>query len=224
MGKTIFVSHTSLDSEMAQILKRSIEETFVNNVAVFASSIDLGEIWLPRIQAELATAEISLFLMTPNSLARSWVWFEMGAVWRRHEAGEMLLIPVCYDISVEQLPRPLGDTQAIRLEKAEDVHTLHTRIIDFLKKSSVHGRITKPRARAAFKRLGEAYTQPVAVSETPLEDYQKAVLAALTHLAEQGSLPIQAFDVFEQYGVIDLQTMRVLQETTFTTLRRKDRS
>ena len=55
MRKTIFISHASRDSEMAQILKESIEATFVNNVAVFAASIDLGEIWLPRIQAEFST-------------------------------------------------------------------------------------------------------------------------------------------------------------------------
>ncbi len=223
MGKTIFVSHASHDSEMAQILKESIEATFVNNVAVFAASIDLGESWLPRIQAELATAEISLFLMTPNSLERPWVWFEMGAVWRRHEAGEMLLIPVCYDISVEQLPRPLSDTQAIRLERAEDVRTLHTRIINFLK-PSVQGKITLQRARAAFRRLGAAYKQPVAASRTPLQDYQQAVLEALTRLAQQGSLPVQAFNIFEQYGAIDLQTMMALQDKTFTALRGKNKS
>ncbi len=223
MHKTIFISHASRDSEIAQILKVSIEDTFANNVIVFASSIDLGEIWLPRIQAELAAAEISLFLMTPNSLERPWVWFEMGAVWRRHEGNEMLLIPVCYDISVEQLPRPLSDTQAIRLERAEDVRTLHTRIIDFLK-HSVRGKITLQRARAAFRRLSAAYIQPAAASRTPLQDYQQAVLEALTHLAQQGSLPVQAFNIFEQYGIIDLQTMIALQDTAFTTLRRKDKS
>jgi len=122
----IFISHTATDQPIADILKAEIDRVFANGVDVFASSI-LGTIkpgtdWLSEVKDNLEKAKVVVVLITPVSINRPWIWFEVGASWFRMLEGSGRIYPLCSpEIDFQDLPQPLNRLQALSLGKAEDV-------------------------------------------------------------------------------------------------------
>lgn len=122
----IFISHTATDQPIADILKAEIDRVFANGVDVFASSI-LGTIkpgadWLNEVKDNLEKAKVVVVLITPVSINRPWIWFEVGASWFRMLEGSGRIYPLCDpEIDFQDLPQPLNRLQALSLGKAEDV-------------------------------------------------------------------------------------------------------
>jgi hypothetical protein len=68
----------------------------------------------------LLRASAGIFLLSPVSLKRPWINFELGALWMRNVAAkqrrenEMPLIPICHSgLEIKSLPMPISQLNAV---------------------------------------------------------------------------------------------------------------
>jgi hypothetical protein len=133
--QVIFFSHASTDKTVAHILKQEIEAVFGDGVEVFVSSIpgsiEPGSDWLDGIQKKLNDATIVIVLITPISIHRPWIWFEIGASWLKMIEKERNIYPLCApEIDLGTLPEPLSRLQASSLGKTEDIKSFFKSLRD----------------------------------------------------------------------------------------------
>ena len=87
----VFISHTKTDYAIANILNAEIKRVFANDVQVFASSVPgtvkPGADWLNEVEENLDKAKAVIVLITPISINRPWIWFEIGASWSKTLMG-----------------------------------------------------------------------------------------------------------------------------------------
>jgi len=121
----IFLSHATLDKDMAGLLKAELERR-IPGIDIFLSSdptdLPAGVKWPKEIQDVLQRSGVIMLLATKRGLARTWVWFEVGCGWflpgRR-------IIPLCIgDIRKNSLPPPLSDLMALNCDEEVDLQTL----------------------------------------------------------------------------------------------------
>ena len=124
MASLIFLSHIHEETLLAQIIQRAIEDEFSGFVDVFVSSdgrtIPPGANFLKRIEDGLINCVGAIYLISPFSVKRNWINFELGAVWIRNSLSikssgpEIPAIPICHSgITPSQLPMPLTNLNAI---------------------------------------------------------------------------------------------------------------
>ena len=81
----LFISHASSDGEFANAVKQEVEKVFANGISVFCTSspgaISVGSDWLSNIEEKLGVAKAVIAIVTPVSIERPWLWFEIGATW-----------------------------------------------------------------------------------------------------------------------------------------------
>jgi hypothetical protein len=115
-------------------VKQEIEKVFANGVNVFCTSspgaIPVGKDWLSDIEEKLAVAQAIVAIVTPVSIERPWLWFEVGATWAKGRAGECRIYPLCAaEIELSSLPSPLDRLQALSMGKAADLKLLFEALI-----------------------------------------------------------------------------------------------
>ena len=70
-------------------------------------------------------------LITPVSVNRPWIWFEVGASWSKMVANQRRIYPLCVpEVDKAQLPEPLGRLQALSLGKAAETREFFQALID----------------------------------------------------------------------------------------------
>lgn len=131
----IFVSHAATDKPIAEILKAEINRVFANGVYVFASSVPgvmkPGSDWLNSVKENLDKAKAVVVLITPVSINRPWIWFEVGASWFKMTEGKGKIYPLCApEIEFSELPEPLSRLQALSLGKAEHIKLFFQTLCD----------------------------------------------------------------------------------------------
>lgn len=131
----IFVSHAATDKPIAEILKAEIDRVFANGVYVFASSVPglmkPGSDWLNSVKENLDKAKAVVVLITPVSINRPWIWFEVGASWSKMIEGKGRIYPLCApEIKFSELPEPLSRLQALSLGKAEHIKLFFQALCD----------------------------------------------------------------------------------------------
>jgi hypothetical protein len=154
----VFISHASTDAEFANAIKHEIEKVFANGVSVFSTSspgtIAVGSDWLAEIEKRLESAKAVVAVVTPVSIERPWLWFEIGATWAKGRTDQTRIYPLCVpEVDMADLPAPLDRLQALSLGKAADVKLFFQQLIEqfgFGKLASVRptniiGRIPKYR-------------------------------------------------------------------------------
>jgi len=128
----IFISHIHEEKDLAILIKQAIEEEFSGFVDVFVSSdgtsIPAGSNFLKRIEDGLVNCIGALFLISPVSVKRNWINFELGAVWIRNaisirsEGDEIPALPLCHsNMTPSDLPQPIGNLNAIVANKASQL-------------------------------------------------------------------------------------------------------
>lgn len=129
MTKQIFLSHIHEEKELAILIKEAIEEEFSGFIEVFVSSdgtsIPAGSNFLKRIEDGLVNCIGAIYLISPISVKRNWINFELGAVWIRNainirnEKDEVPTLPFCHsDMAPSNLPQPIGNLNAISANQA----------------------------------------------------------------------------------------------------------
>lgn len=131
----IFISYAATDKPIANILKSEIDRVFANGVYVFASSVPgvmrPGSDWLQSIKENLDKAKAVVVLITPVSINRPWIWFEVGASWSKMSEGQGRIYPLCApEIEFSELPEPLNRLQALSLGKAEHIKLFFQALCD----------------------------------------------------------------------------------------------
>jgi hypothetical protein len=132
---TIFISHATSDAEFAVVIQREIEKVFANGVTVFCTSspgaIAAGGDWLHEIEQKLNSAHAVIAIVTPVSIERPWLWFEVGATWSKGRQGDCRIYPLCTkEIVLSDLPAPLNRLQALSLARAVDLKLLFESLIE----------------------------------------------------------------------------------------------
>ena len=122
----LFLSHASSDEPIAKVLQDALQEVFAGGVGIFVSSVPgnirPGDPWFERIHEALQTSSAAAVLVTPTSMQRPWVWFEIGALWERRERGDVRMYPLCVrEVPKADLPEPLRRLQALSLGEPDDV-------------------------------------------------------------------------------------------------------
>jgi hypothetical protein len=131
---TLFISHAASDAEFANAVKQEIEKVFANGVNVFCTSspgaIPVGKDWLSDVEEKLGVAQAIIVIITPVSIERPWVWFEVGATWAKGRTGECRIYPLCAaEIDLSNVPSPLDRLQALSIGKAADLKLLFEALI-----------------------------------------------------------------------------------------------
>ena len=131
----IFISHAATDEPIANVLKAEVDRVFANGVYVFASSVPgvmtPSSDWLNSIKENLDKAKAVVVLVTPTSINRPWIWFEVGASWSKMSDGQGTIYPLCApEIEFSELPEPLNRLQALSLGKAEHIKLFFQTLCD----------------------------------------------------------------------------------------------
>lgn len=150
----LFISHASSDGQFATVLKAEIEKVFADGVNVFCTSspgaILASQDWLSNIEEKLDTAQAVIVIITPVSVERPWLWFEVGASWLRARKAQTAIYPLCApEIDLSDLPSPLDRLQALSMGKAIDLKLLFEALI----KQFGFGKISSFRASNITKRI-----------------------------------------------------------------------
>lgn len=122
----LFISHITEEKELANELKKFLENKFSDKLDVFVSSnehsIELGQDWLDRITFSLKNCFIELILCSCESVKRPWINFEAGAGWARENNN---VIPICHSgMLPANLPLPLNLLQGISCSSLLDLQKL----------------------------------------------------------------------------------------------------
>src|ERR1035437_1327058 len=116
----IFLSHAQVDAGPAGALKQWLRDRFPGFLDVFASSdwesIEQGREWYDKIRDALSTCDLGLVLVTPNSIRRPWVSFEIGGL----KLINKDVIPVCIGVDFAELPVYISRNQACKYESPSD--------------------------------------------------------------------------------------------------------
>lgn len=127
--KSVFISHISDETDIAQWLKARMDRDFLGTLDIFVSSdrstIEAGDRWLEVVDKALKRADLQIVLCSRESVGRPWVNFEAGAVWLRG----IPVVPVCHSgLAPEALPVPLSMLQGISLTRAEGLQKVYDRV------------------------------------------------------------------------------------------------
>jgi len=164
----LFISHATSDGEFANAVKQEIEKVFANGVNVFCTSsptIPAGTDWLTDIENKLESAQAVIAIVTPVSIERPWLWFEIGATWGKGRSGDCRTYPLCApEINLSELPSPLDRLQALSMGKAQDLKLLFEALIQ----QFGFGKISSFRASNISKRIPKYQT--VKIVETDLKE------------------------------------------------------
>jgi hypothetical protein len=130
----LFISHASSDGEFANVLKAEIDKVFADGLNVFSTSspgaIGASSDWLQAIEQRLGVAQAVIAIITPLSIERPWLWFEIGASWLRARSNQLAIYPLCApEINFSELPSPLDRLQALSMGKAIDLKLLFEGLI-----------------------------------------------------------------------------------------------
>jgi TIR domain len=131
---TLFISHATSDADFAVAVKQEIEKVFANGISVFCTSspgaITVGMDWLSHIEQNLGLAQAVIAIVTPVSVERPWLWFEIGATWGKGRTGDCRIYPLCApEIDLSDLPSPLDRLQALSMGKPADLKFLFEALI-----------------------------------------------------------------------------------------------
>lgn len=132
---TLFISHATSDAEFANIVKAELERVFANGLDIFCTSspgaISAGADWLSDIESKLVKSQAIIAIITPTSIERSWLWFEIGAAWLKGRNDDCRIYPLCAsEIDLSKLPTPLDRLQALSVGKPQDIKSLFVALIE----------------------------------------------------------------------------------------------
>jgi hypothetical protein len=128
----VFLSHLTVESKLADILKHHLSRDFIGLVNVFVSSdrtsIPVGSQWLSETILAMTKASAHIVLCSTESVKRPWINFESGAA----QIRDIPIIPICHSgFTPAQMPVPLSTSEGIEAN-AEGIKKLYDLISKML--------------------------------------------------------------------------------------------
>ena len=129
----VFVSHSSTDKQLVDTLRGLITAVFSSEVEIFYSTasvasggIAAGQSWLDWIHQQIRESDLTIALLTPLSRTQPWLMWEAGAVSGLGLSRGIAtpVVPLLYGILQEDVPSPLGQSQAKSGTDARDIRDL----------------------------------------------------------------------------------------------------
>ena len=112
----LYLAHAASDRTIAAFLKTELER-LASGISVFVASrpgdIPTGSDWLKEIHGNLRLADAFLFLLTPRSVERPWVWYEAGAAWF---SDKRRIHVATAGLDRGDIPYPLGAIQTLQID------------------------------------------------------------------------------------------------------------
>jgi hypothetical protein len=133
----VFVSHGWADRWVAEQIARRIKDDCRAEVFVDVFDLAKGDDFESRIFGELQHCQELVVLLTPWSVARNWVWVEIGAA----RALELRIIPILYQVSLEQIDREHGGKTFLGGKNTVEINDLDEYLIELAKRVNLasHG-------------------------------------------------------------------------------------
>ncbi len=130
---SVFLSHLTVESKLADALKRHLAHDFIGLVDVFVSSdrtsIPAGAKWLSDVTSALNRASIHIILCSGESINRPWIHFEAGAA----QIRGIPIVPLCHSgLTPAQLPVPLSESEGIDAATPEGMAKLYSSLAEIL--------------------------------------------------------------------------------------------
>jgi hypothetical protein len=186
--KGIFISHIHEEAALGAVVKSWMVDAFHGNATPFLSSdkqdLPAGSKWLDIVESQLAETGVMISLLSPTSLARSWVNIELGAGWIRR----IPIIPLCHSgQKAGALPKPFGDFTGLTLEDANSAKDLIAGVakalgLTYSQRLAFAECLKEMLTAAALSKPG-----PVAAPTAPARDRPPEQIAILRALADFGN-------------------------------------
>lgn len=108
----VFISHATADKWVAKAICEKIESV---GASTFRDDRDIngGDDIPESIRKEIKRSKEIIVLLTPASVNRPWVLFEVGAAWGWRK--DFRIVPVLYHVDVEPIPEMIKAKKAISL-------------------------------------------------------------------------------------------------------------
>jgi hypothetical protein len=214
--KQLFISHSHTDVEIIQLFENRLKTTFDGRVNVFVTalgdSIQPGEDWFETIQKTIQKTNIALFVLTPRSIERNWVWLEMGAFWQAHAEGRLWMVPLLVGLTPGEIPQPINRLQAVDLTDVSQLERFWYRLkerVGLPNTKNIKYPLLAKSLSEANKRLVEQNRQQSDVDEI---DRLKTNLVRGLHMSVQsGDLSATGLSLFEQLALITLAEIRQIR-------------
>src|SRR5688572_7888544 len=130
MPYKMFLSHTGLDTKIAEAVKKNIEDAFLGYISVFLATQDLlpGMQWKEALKQHLKTDDAIISIITSRSMTKPWIYVEWSAFWLNDKP---IFIFITDDVKIDKLLNPIVDVQSVRLSQADDIRKLFRVLQDF---------------------------------------------------------------------------------------------
>lgn len=130
---SIFLSHLTVESKLADFLKSHLIHDFIGLADVFVSSdrtsIPVGSKWLSEVNAALNEASVHVILCSAESVTRPWIQFEAGAA----QIRGIPIVPICHSgLTPAQLPVPLSEWEGINAASVDGMQKFYDSIAKLL--------------------------------------------------------------------------------------------
>jgi hypothetical protein len=129
----LFLSHDHRDVELAQVFATTLSRITLKQLYVWFSSdasadggIHPGAVWLDKIRSQLAASSAVVALVSPRSVDRPWLHFELG-FGAANNACEV--IPICVGIGIDEVPMPLAMYQCFQLSDYESFRRFACKVL-----------------------------------------------------------------------------------------------
>lgn len=206
----VFISHATADSGIARKIQDKIQAHFYGT-PVFVSSDKVSlpgdQNWLNRLHADLMKARTIIFVLTPHSITRPWVWFELGDCWEREKRGEISMFVARAGLAPDQVPMPFNLMQVIDLTHKDDVAKLFRELAANRNTTkAVTGTAALAKSIAKIQAERQKADKAAASAATPAGHVQETeVFNALAHLANAGYLGSDALKIVTMYDVMSAE-------------------
>lgn len=129
----VFFAYASDDEHAAEELRRQLTDV---GLRCFMAKVDIkvGSLWTEDLREAICGSRIGLLLLTPNSVRRSWVMCEAGALWALNKR----IVAAWRHIDISELPEIITNRQVCRIETTKEQIDLVTKI-----KGQLHHRSAK---------------------------------------------------------------------------------
>ena len=134
MNKNLFISHSSYDKEVVEVLAGLIKKVSLNQIHIWFSNDQqveggflAGDNWFETILSNLKSSQAVVSLITPNSNNSPWILYESGYA---EALGGTKLIPLKFLINVSEVSIPLQRKQIFSFTNVEDANLFLKKVLD----------------------------------------------------------------------------------------------
>ncbi len=133
MERNLFISHSSYDKKVVQVLANLIKKVSLNQVHIWFSNDQetyggflAGDSWFETIFNNLQKSQAVISFITPNSNNNPWILFESGYA----EALENTkLIPLKFLVNINEISSPLHHKQIFSMLNIDEANTFLRKVL-----------------------------------------------------------------------------------------------